>query len=103
MSAHSSRMFNASAVAKLYPDGEPPEQITHVDGSGKGFSSAAGLEALQQLLRLDLSANQLTKLGGIANSTSLKWLSLASNALRKLPPLNIPELQVGVDCKMRRR
>lgn len=52
------------------------------------------LSALPNLLRLDLTGNTLASLDGLTAHTSLKWLSVASNALTSVPALDFPELQV---------
>lgn len=87
-------MFNPRFVAKLYPDGEAPEFITHVDAADKGVSQVEPLTSFRQLLRLNLASNQLTEFGGLAASTTLKQLLLSGNSMTKLPSLDIPELQV---------
>ena len=52
------------------------------------------LSALPKLLRLDLTGNKLTSMEGVTASTSLKWLSVASNDVTSIPALDYPELQV---------
>jgi hypothetical protein len=86
-------MFTPAFVAQLYPSGEPPALITHVDASGKGATSVGDLTSFKQLLRLNLDNNQLAEFGGLAASTTLKQLLLAGNRIAKLPKLDIPQLQ----------
>ena len=52
------------------------------------------LSALPKILRLDLTGNALTSFEGLTTHTSLKWLSVASNAVTSVPALDFPELQV---------
>lgn len=51
------------------------------------------LQPFKHLQWLDLAGNGFAAFGGLAASTSLKWLSLAHNALPAVPQLDIPELQ----------
>lgn len=45
------------------------------------------LDACSSLGRLDASANSLTAVDGIAAATTLRWLSLANNAIEDITPL----------------
>lgn len=88
-------MFSPDSVARLYPSGEAPEFITHVDAAGKNVTQVGDLASFRQLLRLNLENNELAEFGGLAESTTLKQLLLANNRITKVPSLHIPELQVG--------
>lgn len=86
-------MLNLKFVAKLHPDGSPPETIAVVKATGQELSACDTLKPFRQLLRLDLTDNKFVELGGLSASTSLKWLSLANNQLTTVPKMDIPELQ----------
>ena len=73
-------------------------QITHLDASGYGIKSLAGLEKLSRLEKLDLSNNKIVDLSPLANLSRLTTLNLDRNELVDLKVANFGEIK---DLKIR--
>ena len=57
------------------------------------------LSTCSQLIRLDLSQNDLTSLEGVSQNTTLKWLSAQSNQIASLTgTASLVQLQVYLHC-----
>ena len=107
-------------ISQEFPD-EDPQSMQKLALSGKGIEKVAEftesllsrltapqviaefvtqivrLITCSQLIRLDLSNNQLTSLEGVSQNVTLKWLSAQSNQITALTGLDtLKQLQVNV-------
>ncbi|KAL0036903.1 hypothetical protein WJX77_004420 [Trebouxia sp. C0004] len=81
-------------ISQEFPDEDAPS-MQKLALSGKGIEKIVRLNACSQLIRLDLSNNNLTSLEGVSQNVTLKWLSAQSNQITALTGLDtLKQLQV---------
>lgn len=74
-----------------------PSSLTATQVIAELVAQIVRLSTCSQLIRLDLSNNDLTSLEGVSQNVTLKWLSAQSNQITALTGLDtLKQLQVNV-------